>query len=224
MSLKVPIIPSLTLKGLDKKIQAIQEQIDDDLVWVTKSFGLADRIVEMRDEKPYVYPAVFESNTKDPIPMTPSDIYTAFSFWVRSGETTFIFNDNFPPKNPLVKYLVSCIFYLDIHKIDATTSYKETKSKLTEDIFHFFSNVYIDGQLVVKRFIEDDITKVYEGFTLDQFDNKFKMYPKWCCRMDFELITRDECYTTNIYSPPTSYTADSTLFFADDAVLTADQT
>jgi hypothetical protein len=82
MSLKTPIIPTLTLKGLEAKIQIIRLKMSGG-AWLDKSFGLADRIVEMREDKPYIYPAVFESNVKDPIPMMPSDIYKSFSFWVR---------------------------------------------------------------------------------------------------------------------------------------------
>jgi uncharacterized protein YktB (UPF0637 family) len=222
MSLKTPIIPTLTLKGLDAKIQVIQLKMITSLSWLNKSFGLSDRIVEMRGDQIYVYPAAYESNVKNPIPMTPSDIYSAFSFWVKNGDTTFELNENFPPKDPLIKHLVSCIFYIDIHKIDDTVSYKETKSKLIEDIFHFFNTVQVAGMLVAKRFIEDDITKVYDGFTLDQIDNKFKMYPKWCCRMDFELTIRDDCYVANTYGSP-HYTADTTLITADDTLITADQ-
>ena len=198
MSLNEPIIPSMTLKGLNAKIQTIQGKLED-LTWLDKSFGLADRIVEMREDKPYVFPAIFESPVHDPISMMPCDLWGTFCFWVRSGDATFEYNDNFN-KDPLIKHQVSCIFYGDINKIETSTSYPETKSKLIEDIFHFFNTVQFSGVLLAKRFVEDDITKVYEGFTLDQLDNKFKMYPKWSCRMDFELTLRDPCYTTNTYA------------------------
>jgi hypothetical protein len=210
VSYKSPILPVLTLKGLDSKVQDIQILMHTSLSWLDKSFGLADRIVEMRDEKSYIFPATFESNTKDPIPLTPSDAWNSFSFWVKSGDTEF---DKINPQDPLITCPVSCIFYLDIHKIDPSASYKETKSKLIEDIFHFFNTVHFNGILTAKKFIEDDLTEVYKGFTIDQLDNKFKMYPKWTCRMDFELSYRDDCYSLNTYG---------TLSIPDNALINED--
>jgi hypothetical protein len=200
MSYKTPVIPTLTLKGLDSKIQTIQTKLASDLSWLSKSFGLADRIVELKNDKPYVYPAVFESNTIDPISLMPSDAYSAFCFWTKTGDSVINPNDNFAPKNPIIRQNVSCIFYMDIHRIDTVFAYKGTKSKITEDIFNFFNKVNVSGQLVAKKFTEDDITKVYEGFSLEQLDNKFKMYPRWACRMDFELSYRDSCYVNNTYT------------------------
>lgn len=193
MSYKTPTIPTLTLKGIDKKIQEIQILMDADLSWVTKCFGLADRIVEWKEGE-YVYPAVFESNTIDPVPMLPGDAWNAFSFWTKTGTAEFESNIDFAPKNPIVTYEVSCIFYADIRRIYPNDPYKESKSRLTEDIFNFFNKVKVKGRLIPIRFIDDDITKVWSGFTLDQVDNRFKMYPKWACRMDFELSFRDDCY------------------------------
>ena len=196
MSYKNPQIPTLTLKGLDAKIQVIQGQLDTGLSWLSKSFGLADRIVEERDGNPYIFPASFESNTKDPIPLTPSDAWDSFCFWIKDGDTKFDEKTN--PMDPLMTCPMSCIFYIDIHKI-STGSYKETKSKLIEDIIHLFNNVKLGGTLVPTKFIEDDITEVFKGFTIDQLDNKFKMYPKWTCRMNFDLSYRNDCYVTNTY-------------------------
>jgi hypothetical protein len=200
MSYKNPVIPNLTLKGIDKKIQDLQLLIDSSLTWVEKSFGLADRIVETKDERDFIYPAAFETNVKDSIPLLPGDAWSAYSFWVKTGTVTISNDTNFPPRRPILKYEVSCIFYVDIRRISPTAQYKESKSKLTEDIFHFFNDVKFAGQLVATKFIDDDITKVFDGFTLDQIDNRFKMYPKWACRMDFELYFKDDCYTTNTYA------------------------
>jgi|WetSurMetagenome_2_1015567.scaffolds.fasta_scaffold00103_48 hypothetical protein len=200
MSIKTPIIPNLALKGIDAKIQEIQILMDSNLSWLVKSFGLADRIVDQKNDKPYIYPAVFESNVKDPIPLMPSDVWDSFAFWTKSGELRIDSEGSFVSKNPLITQEVSCIFYMDISKIDNVSTYKETKSKIIEDVFDFFNNVHVSAMLVPVKFIEDDITKVFDGFTLDQLDNKWKMYPKWTCRMDFELSYRDGCYSLNTYS------------------------
>ena len=225
MSYKVPINSStLTLKGVDDRIQSIQALMTSSLSWLNKSFGLSDRIVKMVNDKPYIFPATFESNVKDPIPLMPGDVWGAYCFWIKDGEAKFELKDNFPPRVAMTVYNVSCLFYMDIKKIDNVHTYKETKSKLIEDIFHFFENVHINGQLVPLKFIEDDITEVFKGFTIDQIDNKWKMYPKWACRMDFELTLWGDCYSTNSYTltGPGHYTADDTSVTVDDTNIYAD--
>lgn len=199
MSYKTPIIPSLTLKGLSRKIQEIQSRLASDLSWLSKSFGLADRIVEYREGAEYVYPAVFEGNTIDPISLMPSDLYQSYCFWVYD-DSEFDTNSDFPTKNPIITNNVSCIFYMDIRRIDNVMAYAGTKSKIIEDIFHFFNTVNVSGRLIPVRFIENDITEVFSGYSLDQVDNVFKAYPKWACRMDFEFSYRDACYTSNTYT------------------------
>jgi hypothetical protein len=208
MSYKTPSIPTLTLKGLDDRIQSVQDLMSD-LTWLTKSFGMADRIVSMLNEKPYIYPATFETNVIDPINLMPGDAWTAYSFWVKSGDSKIESNSN--PRNPLIKVPVSCIFYMDIRRIDGTTSYKETKSKIIEDIFNFFNKVQVSGRLQILKFVEDDITKVFDGFTLDQLDNKFRMYPKWCCRVDFELSYRNNFCTSTFLAAPVATAATNIL-------------
>lgn len=190
MSYKNPIIPSLTLKGIDKRIQDIQEQMD--ITWLEKSFGLSDKITEIKDDKPYTYPVVFESNMIDPITLMPSDAWSSFCFWTR-GDGSFDDQEQSPPKNPLIKFPVSCIFYMDIKKI-ATGSYKEIKSQCIEDIFHFFNTVKVSGILTPKAFIDSDLAEIYKGYSIDQTLEVFKMYPKWGCRLDFDLTFRDACY------------------------------
>ena len=204
MSYKTPTIPSLTLKGIDKKIQDIQEKMSG-LTWLDKSFGLADRFVKQKKEAEYIYPGVFESNTIDPIDVMPSDIYPSMSFWVKTPSGMIEETEDFPPKNPVMTYKVSCIFYIDIRRIDNTLTWKETKSKLREDILYFFATVQFNGRLTRTAIIDDDITLVYAGFSLEQIDNIYKEYPKWTCRVDFELSyyehrTPDECYVANTYT------------------------
>jgi hypothetical protein len=202
-----PIIPVLTLKGIDKKIQDIQIQMNAGIEWLDKSFGLSDKITEMRDDKPFTHPVAFESNMIDPVSLMPSDIFDAFSFWTR-GDGEFEDADSFPPKNPLIKFPVSCIFYVNIKKI-SSGSYKEVKSQCIDDIFHFFNTVRFSGKLMAKKFVDSDLSEVYKGYTIDKPLEIYMMYPKWGCRIDFELLyradNRDDCKVP-----------DRSVFFLDD--------
>lgn len=184
----------MAYKGLDSVIETLKGSIS--FSWLSRAWGLADSITDMREEKPYVFPACYATTDGDPISMMPSDIWGAFCFWIRNGDAKFI-NPEYG-QLPLVVYPVSLIFYMDISKIHS--NYKETRSKITEDIFNYFYTIHGGCVLTPVKFIEDDITKVYEGFTLTDLDNKWKIYPRWCCRMDAEVTFRYVCYTTNLYA------------------------
>jgi hypothetical protein len=188
MSYKNPIIPSLTLKGVDDYIQAIQEDIS--FSWLSKSYGLADTLTN--DEESY--PAVFESNRVDPIILWPSDLHKAFCFWVKDAETEM--EPEYGVLAPIIKYKVGCIFYVDIKRV-SSDSYKETKTKLREDIHNYFNT--LTSRLVFAGTVEDDMEAIYEGFTIENVDKIYKEYPKWAYRINFELAIRDSCYSLNTY-------------------------
>jgi len=209
MSYKTPTVASLTLLGIDKKCQDISGQMTD-LTWLSYAFGLADRMVELRDEKDYVYPACYISNTKDPINAMPSDLYNALCFWIKDPEALFNYENN--PNR--MYYKLSCIFFMCLEKISPYINYKETKTKLRQDIIKFFDEHKDGGAfgvLELVRIIDDDITEVYKEFSIEQVDNRFKMLPKYALRIDFNFAFLLECppavynsfvtdYDGNVYS------------------------
>lgn len=221
MSYKTPVVANLTLKGIDKKLQDISSHMSA-LSWLTYAFGLADRMVELRDNADKIFPACYISNTKDPMDVMPSDNYKAFCFWTKDGEGTFDY-DKGPAR---IYYNVSCIFYVNLERVDHAANYKEVKTKVRQDIMTFFNREVNKGigVLRMKSIIDDDITEVYEGFSMEQIDNKFKMLPKYACRVNLELSFIPECSGTyNTYGIGTvPITADTTLYTADNTLITAD--
>lgn len=216
MSYKTPTVANLTLKGIDKRLQDISSHMTA-LTWLTYAFGLADRSVELRDGDAYIYPACYVSNTQDPINVMPSDNYKAFCFWTKEPEGKFDYN-----KGPARMYYdVSCIFYVNLERVDATANYKETKTKIRQDILTFFNREINKGVgvLRLKSIIDDDITEVYKDFSVDQIDNRFRMLPKYACRLDFELSFIQDCSVGyNTYG----YTIDTTQITIDTTLITID--
>lgn len=195
MSYKTPVIAPLTLKGIDDKIQSIASHmgalVPGGLVWLTNSFGLADRNVEFRDGKEFIYPSVYQSsNSKDPYSCMPNDVPDAFSFWVKEPEGKF--SKNNPAR---MYYLVSCIFYMDLRQIAPTTNFKTTKTKVRQDIIEFFRTHHYGGFGVINplRIIDDDLVQVYKGFSINQLDNLWRQLPKYALRFDFEFAFILEC-------------------------------
>jgi hypothetical protein len=198
MSYKTPKETTTAFKDLELKLQDISAGIKSKLTWLSYAFGLADRIVETVDGKPYVYPAIYQdSNARESISLMPSDLYHASCFWVWDGELRL---PEYNFKRAWVN--VSCIFYVDLRNIAPNSNYKLTKTKIRQDILEAFRQNQFAGYgvLLHDSIVEDDITAVYDGFSLDQVDNKFKMYPKYAMRFNFEFGFLTECSSFNTYA------------------------
>jgi hypothetical protein len=198
MSSKTPIETTTAFKGIDLRLQNIAAAIKTHLSWLAYSFGLTDRIVELRDKKPYIYPAIYQDlNSKELISCMPSDLYTAFAFWTKEPKAEF------KPESPnRIFYNISVIFYLDLRHIAPTQNWKLVKSNIRQDILQVFrTHQFIgEGVLNMLQYVDDDITEVYKEFSIEQVDNKFKMYPKYALRIDFEHSFLMECQVNNIYA------------------------
>ena len=145
----------------------------------------------MRNKKEYIYPAIYQDiNAKDLISLMPSDLNQAFAFWIKESEADFSINDF---KRPI--YKVSCIFYCDLKNIAPTQNWKLVKSNIRQDILEVFRTHQFAGigVLQILSIVDDDITEVYKGFSVDQLDNKYKIYPKYAIRLNFDFTFLMEC-------------------------------
>lgn len=198
MSYNTPIETTTAYRGIEKKLQDIAAAIKPHLSWLEYSFGLADRFVETREKKEYIFPAVYQDiNSKDPLSVMPSDLHKAFSFWVKGPE------GKFDVDNPAIAhYGISVIFYCDLKKIAPTDQYRLTRTKIRQDILQAFREHHHGfGVIQLKQIIEDDLTKIYDGFSVEQVDNKYKMLPKYAIRLDFDYSFIIECQTSyNTYA------------------------
>lgn len=196
MSYSTPVTDTASYKDLDLKLQTLSASIKSKLSWLLYAHGLSDRMVELKDGKPYIYPAVWQgTNAKEHISVMPSDLYDASCFWVK-GESEL------PEYNfARVNVKIACIFFVDLEQILQSTNYKLTKTNIRQDILEAFRQCQFSGVGVLRHsgIIEDDITKVYEGFSLDQVDNKYKIYPKYALRFNFDfgyLLTCNSTFNT----------------------------
>lgn len=201
MSYRTPTVASLTLRGIDSKIQSLASHMPSTatggIAWLETSFALADRLVEFRDGKEFIFPAVFQDiNSKDPHSCMPNDMPDAFSFWIKDDMRI---SDNNPARS---YYKISCIFYMDLRQIAPTDNFKTTKTKVRQDILEFFRKHRYSGfgVLTPTGIIDEDITNVYKGYSVNQLDNIVKQLPKYALRFNFDFAFLNECGNTNSYA------------------------
>ena len=194
MSYIKPITPTfLNLKNVEDRIQNIQLYLKDNLSWLEYSFGLVDRLTQQRDE-PYVFPAVYLSNTEDPFDCMPSDIYN-YCFWTVEDLAELSYDDEFSiRKDGLVKYEASVIFFLNLAKIATTTAYNVTRSLCRKDIMDAINSMSgVNCFFVPENYIENDMTRIFDGFSVSAIDNIKKQLPFWAIRVNGSLSFRLDC-------------------------------
>lgn len=198
MSYTTPVETTTSFKDLEVKLQGYSAAIKAKLSWLTYAFGLADRVVEFKDGKAKVFPAIYQdTNKKELLSLEPSDLHQAFCFWVKDEEVE-------TEENNWSRLIinVSLIFYMDLRDIAPSENWKLTKTKIRQDILEAIRQTKYSGLGVLEpvSIIEDDITSIYDGFTMEQIDNKFKIYPKNALRINFRFGYLRECGAFNTYS------------------------
>jgi hypothetical protein len=202
MSYKTPNIPTITgLAGIDKRLADMSllmpSSVATGLSWLTYAFGCSDRIVEMRENKEFIYPACYQDlNSKDPISMMPNDNWQSFCFWVNNNGTKY------NPKIPTREfYNISCIFFMDLRQIAPTDHLKATKTKIMDDIIDWFRKHTYEwnGVAILQTYLDDDISEVYKGFTVKALDNKLIQIPKYASKITFEFSNVIDC-PSNTYA------------------------
>lgn len=199
MSYTTPVETTTSFKDLEVKLQGYSSAIKGKLSWLTYAFGLADRTTKFDDKKSFVFPAIYQdTNAKDPLSLMPSDLHQAYCFWTADSDQVF---DEYNWSR--IRYNVALIFYMDLRDIAPTDNWKLARTKLRQDILKAIRETHYSGLGVLNpvSMVEDDIVKVFEGFSIDEIDNIYKTYPKWAMRINFEFGLLRECSSSyNTYA------------------------
>lgn len=200
MSYVLPSVPTfLGVKNIESKVQAMQAVVATHLPWLNYSFGLADRFVEEGENSTRIYPAAFMTNG-DPYDCMPNDRH-AFSFWKIADPTTLEhFDENAYDRWPYMLTEIDFIVFVNIKRVDNFLSMYITRSKLRQDIINTLTNKMSGNfKLVPKTIYENDITEVYDGYSVDQIENVMKQLPYWAIRVSCELRYLSDCPVPNAY-------------------------
>lgn len=204
MSYKIPPTPNFTeLHDIDKRLQSLAQYLKVNLTWLNYSFGLADRLRKYNSEdKVVIYPGAYVSNTTDPFDCHPSDEYT-HAFWIAEDEAEISFSEpNSQKREIFYTYQVAVIFFANL-ELETTQPFNEYRSHKRNEIMSVLSDIrpftYAGATIVPDciftptGIIENDITKIYEGFTVDAAYNIFKELPYYALRINGLLTFRQDC-------------------------------
>lgn len=205
---KIPNIPTFPqLKGIDLKIQSLQTILSDNLSWLQYSFGICERMKKTVNDEEITIPAGFAANRSDYIDLRPfpDDSWNSYSFWDMEDPADVKYDNTEAQysKRQFAHYLynISCIFVIDVNKIDTNYTFKENKSRMREDIADCFETNLIDfdSHFWINQIFERDIEEIFKGFTIEQPERIMK-YPLIAFRFECFLLFKRACPVNNIYS------------------------
>ncbi len=198
MSYHKPRVPLFTgMKNIDSVVEKLQDGISR-LSWLTYSFGLADRFVEQGETGPYVYPATFLEDIEH-FDCLPNDNAPAFSFWRVVDPTLFVYDDEDAFERwPVVEATVDVIVFANLAKVGKGKDYHTIRSGFRQQLINTLTNeMQGDYKLIPESMYENDITQVYEGYSINQVDNVKKQLPYWAIRVRCTLKYLSECESSS---------------------------
>ena len=185
---KAPVIANPEL--LDRIIGNIQTGLVDNLPWLDKAFGRAERLVKYDgNRKRYFTPCVYVGRN-DYIEVTPDANIGNFSFfWIDDPQDVSWESG----VSIGLKTTFSLIFWFDFRKIfnDASDRNKEAVKRQILDVLN--GGFWLKhGRLKITK-VYELAENIYRGFSLDEIDNQFLMHPYGGFRFEGELSIGETC-------------------------------
>lgn len=192
MSYNNPTIPTAGVTGFDAAIGSIQTGLSA-LSWLTKSFGRAwvfkEKDLEGRVKK---VPKVFEGQTDgkqgEYMNVLPNDFLQAYSFIKADGPEEWSEFNRF--EGSMKSRKVSVIFWVNLKSINVAKNYifiDELKDAV-EDILKINPNV-----LSMDAYFDERAEDVFDGYTIDDVESQYLMYPFSGMRFQLTLSYPEVC-------------------------------
>lgn len=183
-------------RGIDMVCKSLQSSFDN-VLWLDKSFARAVFRTEKRDDKDYVYPAMFVANGYDYLDMLQIDNWKSYSFMIaRDSESVEDYEEGI--QNTLKRKL-SCVFWMNLEQVGPTRQ-DDFLEELKQDLIKAIKNArFLDvtnGSSVLGVEIQniyDEPKNIFSGFTISETDSQFLYYPYRGLRIDLRCFYTEEC-------------------------------
>jgi hypothetical protein len=184
---RVPTIANPEL--FDRVIADIQKGLADNLGWLTRSFGRAERLVKIIGGKRYYTPNVYAGGNEY-LPVSPDAKLGNFSFFVLDDPQTV---DWLPNIQSDWKTPFSVIFWFDMRTITNDANNRNIE-KVKAEILHVLNGGFWlrSGGITINR-VYERAENIYKGFTLDEVDNQFLMHPYAGLRFEGVMSIQQPC-------------------------------
>jgi len=188
MPYKIPKIPVLDLTGVEKRVQDLQVMVAS-LDWLEYSFGLS-RKVNLGTEDEIIAPVVYTGSDPLDVRIWPSDVYKAYSFWLLTEPSEFLYHDNVNARRryPRIEQPLAVIVCIDLEKVSRGQAYPVTISNCKNEFINKVNNNNISNGLFQVASVTDDAVKVF-----DEYDVTETREPHYCFRVEGLLTYTHDC-------------------------------
>lgn len=188
MSDRAPVVGHPEL--LDRILGNIQEGLAENLAWLDKAFGKAERLVKYDNFRKRIYtPCVYDTGNEYREVLPDSGIGN-FSFFVVNDPQEV---DWLPNVSVGIVATASLIVWFDFRRIFGSPDIRDIEQVKKQILDVLNGGFWLKaGGLKVTR-IWERAENIYKGFSLDEVDNQFLMQPYGGLRFDIELKIKETC-------------------------------
>lgn len=160
-------------KLLDRTIGDMQDGFVENLPWLNKAFGKAQRLVKIINEKKYFSPNVYVEGKY--IGVSPDSKIGNFCFFY-VDDPQQIDVENYGTSGT-IEANVSIIFWFDLRTIFNDANNRNTEEVKEQILKLLNGGMQINSGRFTVNTIYENAENIYKGFTLDEVDNQFLMHP-----------------------------------------------
>lgn len=174
---------------LDAVIEEINEQMADNLPWLTNIFGKVERLIERVNGRNY-YSANIHIKGNEYMRIAPDSELGNFTFFV-ADEPEYIEYNRYDQTH--FRTPVSLVVWVDMRTIPSGE--ERNIEGVKQEITRFLNGGLFlrSGRFFVTK-IYNKAESIFEGFTLEEIDNQFLMQPYCGWRFEGEIELLDTCY------------------------------
>lgn len=186
-NIKAPIISNSQL--IDRVIGDIQIGLVDNIGWLNRAFGRAERLVKIVDGKRKYTPNVYAGGNEY-LGVSPDSKIGNFSFfWVDDPQSV----DWIPNQQGSINAVFSLIFWFDLRRVYNDGNNRNKEALKVEILKVLNGGIGLrKGRIKITK-IYDLAENIYRGFSLDEIDNQFLMHPYGGFRFEGEMSIEEPC-------------------------------
>jgi hypothetical protein len=201
-SQKTPDIPvGFTVAGTETNVNKVIKKLTDKLNGIALEisfYGICERRVRQDGT---VYPALFQSNSKDWIDAMANDQWPGYGFWdLEDPEKWEYTGDGTVLNYGKITRKASLIVYGHIDKLlwkdgETSTDYRYDKQLIKSQIIEILlrHTSAINGYFELNEVFDQEIENIFKGFTAKEQTGQFLQSPNFGFRFSGLIITDEEC-------------------------------
>ena len=175
-------------KLFDKAIIALQDVLEENLIWLDFAYGRVQHIKQNIKNKTYSKPVIYTS-LKDYIDVLPDDNRGNTAFFILQDPQNIL---NFTPntKNVLQSNF-SLIFWYDVSKINGNDT-RNTEA-IKAEILNLLTNCRLCYGTLELTSIKEDIDSIFKEYYISDKATKYTKHPYHAIRFEGKLTIKDLC-------------------------------